>query len=360
MANILDYIKEQGHLTFDLSPLNEVDNLIFSEISYLNFADIVQDVSTDEIILKDAAHLYFKKDRGNFGKALLQNQEELLRLMSESKRFNEIKLLRYSTNLSLAHSIQFAALTFNLGNNEFFVTYRGTDGTLVGWKEDLEMSVLNIIPSQTAALNYFNWLAADYPNPKFYLGGHSKGGNLAIYAATYASDDLKKRILKVFNNDGPGFKEDVLGSPEFKTIEQRVFTFVPQTSIIGMLLDHEEEYTVVKSDEHGIMQHDGFSWEVYQNAFVHLKSVDKTSQIIQKTLKHFLAQLPVEERKAFIDALFDLLSRDHNTTLAGLKRGGIVGIVDTVETYKHLKPKLKKALVEVFQLLFEDSLESLL
>lgn len=360
MANIIDYIKWRGDLNFEVSPLNEVDNLIFSEISYLNFTDIVTDQPNHEILLKDAADLYFKKNRGNLGKKMHQNQEELLRLMAQSIRFSMIKLLYFTAQLSKEPNIQFAALTFKLSDQLLFIAYRGTDGSLVGWKEDLEMSVMNIIPSQTAALNYFKKLAIVYPTQNFYLAGHSKGGNLAIYAATYASSDLQNRIIKVFNNDGPGFKEDLLGSAEFKAIEKKVDTFVPQTSIIGMLLDHEEDYIVVQSNEHGILQHDGFSWEVYQDAFVHLKTVDKTSQLIQKTLKHFLAQLPVEERQAFINALFDILSRDHNTTLAGLKRGGITGIIDTIETFENLPPHLKKALVEVFELLFKDSFESLL
>lgn len=360
MANMIDYIKWRGDLTLEQSPLNEVDNLIFSELSYLNFTDIVTDKPNQEVLLTDVADLYFKKNRGNFGKVLHQNQEELLRLMAQSPRYNKMKLLYFSTESNMKEATQFAALTFRLNDQTLFIAYRGTDGSLVGWKEDLEMSVLNIIPSQTAALHYFNQLALTYPTLTFYLGGHSKGGNLAIYAATYASSDIQNRIIKVFNNDGPGFKDDLLDTPEFKAIASKVDTFVPQTSIIGMLLDHEEDYTVVKSIEHGILQHDGFSWEVYQNAFIHLKTVDKTSQLIQKTLKNFLTQLPDDEKQDFIDALFDILSRDHNTTLAGLRRGGLTGIIDTVNQYENLKPHLKKVLIDVFKLLFLDSLENFL
>lgn len=180
------------------------------------------------------------------------------------------------------------------------------------------MSFLPVVPSQSLAVRYLDRMAAVFPQ-ELCLGGHSKGGNLAVYAAASASPEIRKRICRVYNNDGPGFSRAFLDSPGFISIRDRVRTIVPQTSIVGMLLEHECAYTVVKSTQSGIFQHDGFSWEVLGTGFVPLADRTSESKIVDRTLKNWLSTVSAEEREKFVETLYDILSSTRAETLSDIR-----------------------------------------
>lgn len=363
MANIIDYIIWRGDLSFETAPFNEVDNLILSELSYLNFEGIVAGDGDKEIPLYKAAEIYFNEERDlehNTGDLTDENFYKMLKLMAESKRYGEIRLLYYVKKTDTLKEMQFSAITLDIGNKTLFISFRGTDDTLIGWKEDFMMSVMDVVPSQKEALKYFNKVADNYIHHKLYLGGHSKGGNLAVYSAAYAKAINKARIINIYNNDGPGFKETILETKNYMEISDRIITLVPQSSVIGMLLEHEENYTVLRSNQKGIMQHDGFSWEVKGTKFIHLKKVTRESVIADKTIKNFLNGISVERRREFTNALFEILSTNEYTTLTDIRDSRWKAFTAMIKTYDKLDADLKKAVKNTVALLLNEGMRNII
>lgn len=320
MANILDYLAWRGDLSFSASPFNEVDNLILSELAFIDFGGVLPEDLSEALTLREAASLlseYREEDMVELGVLLPKELVPLLYKAAESERFGSIALCGYECRTDTVSELQFAAVTMLIGDGTVFVSYRGTDDTLVGWKEDFNMSFLSVVPAQAYAARYLDRIAALYPH-ELRLGGHSKGGNLAVYAAANASLDTQKRILCVYNNDGPGFLREFLDSPGYIRIRDRVRTIVPQTSIVGMLLEHECAYTVVKSVQNGLFQHDGFSWEVLGTGFVVLDDRTRDSKLVDRTLKNWVTSIEPEERERFVEALYAILSSTSASTLSDI------------------------------------------
>ena len=362
MANICDYIIWRGDLSFEIEPFNEVDNLLLANLSYLNFSGIISEDMGRGMPLYKAAAIYFKEQRDqlkNSGDLMLEGFFLMLRLMANCKRYKNLKLKMYTEKVDLDEEMQFGALTIDLGNQTQYVSFRGTDDTLVGWKEDFKMSVMDIVPAQREALSYLEKVAWRYRGYKLYVGGHSKGGNLAVFAAVHASPKIKKRILQVYNNDGPGFKETLLDTQAYLQIADRIQTFVPQSSVIGMLLEHEENYTVIQSNQKGLMQHDGLSWEVSCNHFVHLKNITLESQMIDRTIKRFLNELSLEKRLQFTDALFDVLACNANKTLTDIREESWKGVFSMLKSYEQLDKEIKKLLNDVIGMLLTEGIRSI-
>ena len=299
MGGLFDYLDWRGELSLAQSPFNPVDNLLLSTLSYAPLDHLVDQEGT---ALWAAAERWEaaggvwpprpERGRGEF-------REEVLRLfgaLARAPRFSGLMLRDWVSHLDAGMEEQFAALTIDTGDGARFVSYRGTDSTLVGWKEDFNMSPLR-------------------------LGGHSKGGNLAVYAA--AACRTPDRLLAVYNNDGPGFCAGAVDEAGYEAVRGRIHTFVPQSSVVGMLLDHEEDYTVVRSDQSGLFQHSPFSWQILGPDFVEVERVTDASRFVSRTLKEWVASLTPERREQFVDLLFEVLGASGAQTTAELSEGGL-------------------------------------
>ena len=312
-SNILDYITWRGDLSFEQSPMCEVDGLILSMLSYIEYDGIVpstiQTEREPQALLTVAKRYLKSKGRGSTASQGLLAPHNMLRLLvlaSKSKRFGLIKPLCYANKLCHEEEKQFSATAFSFPSGEVFLSFRGTDDTLVGWKENFNMSFMYPIPAQKEALGFLEDVAKK-TSGKIYLGGHSKGGNLAVYAAVKASDAVKERIETVFCNDAPGFASEFICSKAYRDMRKKIRTYLPQSSVVGMLLEHEEEYTVIKSRNNGLLQHDAFSWEVVGKKFIYLDSVSDGSRMIDKKMKQFLSEMTKEEREKFVESLFSAI-----------------------------------------------------
>ncbi|MBO5479296.1 MAG: DUF2974 domain-containing protein [Clostridia bacterium] len=243
MANIFDYLIWRGDLSVNQSEFNEIDNLILARFSYFPFDNILKENET--ITIEEAGKRFEKLDIEK--EKILQKEDiDLFPALAKSKRFSQMKITKYINKVSQEEEKQFSAITILMPDDTTYISFRGTDNTLVGWKEDFNMSFQEKVPSQLDAVEYTKQVANQYSN-LLRIGGHSKGGNIAVYAASFCSSDIQDRIINVYNNDGPGFHETVISNPKYQRILPKVHTFVPQTSIIGRLLYHEENYTVVQS-----------------------------------------------------------------------------------------------------------------
>ena len=317
MANVCDYVKWRGDLNIEQSEFNEIDNLILSRFSYFPFDKIIKE--NEVVTIKELSERFKKQDIRKLP-ILWKDDVDLFPLMGESERFGKLLATKYINKIDQEQEKQFAAITVLMPNDTIFVSYRGTDNTIVGWKEDLNMSFKSHIASQISAKKYLEIIAQEYPDKKIRIGGHSKGGNLAIYAAAMCYDRLKRRIIAIYNNDGPGFLESMLEKKAYLEIKDKVRTIVPETSIIGMLLEHGDSYEVVKSTGKGIMQHDGLNWQVYRNGFVKLDERSKESLVIDKTISAWVMGLSDDERVAFVDAVYDMLTRAGVNYLSDLEK----------------------------------------
>ncbi|MEG2120143.1 MAG: DUF2974 domain-containing protein, partial [Pseudoflavonifractor sp.] len=360
MANLLDYLDWRGDLTLAQSAFNEVDNLILAELSFVDFKGIVPRPGEGSAVpLHAAAAMFFQKfpagEKIDMGVLVPDAIPLMLKKMAAAARFREMELNCFVDWLDEEKAEQFAALTIETGDGLAYLAFRGTDDTLAGWKEDFRMACMPEVPAQKMALDYARTVARLYPRRKLRLGGHSKGGNLAVYAGVFAPVPVQRRIAAIYSNDGPGFHEDLLVRPEHRRVEDRIVSIVPKSSVVGMMLEHEEAYTVVDSSQLGLMQHDGFSWEVLGSQFVKLRSVTRQGHVNDLTLKEWVHHMSLEQREKFVDGLFAVLSASGAVTLTDLKEESVKSAFAMVRAMKDMEKDTRDALLYAVRLLFKSN-----
>ena len=348
MANLMDYLDWRGDLTLEISPFNEVDALILAELSFVDFDGIVPPPELGRgLPLNEAAEAFFVRHGGKdvpMGVLVPDTISKMLRKLMTSPRFRNMTLNGYTALLDDSIEQQFAALTIDLGNGSIYISFRGTDDTIVGWKEDLNMGFLEEIPSQKQAVEYVARVARQYSDKTIRIGGHSKGGNLSVYAAVKAPAAVQDRIVRVYNNDGPGFAKPLVGTPEHTRVADRILTVVPQSSVVGQLLEHEQNVEIVRSDAEGMLQHDGFSWQVVGDHFIHLDGFSREGKVIDETLESWEGSLSPKQREAFADALYTVLTASGAKTLSDLNGDKLKSAVTMLKTYSNLDRETRQLL----------------
>lgn len=360
MHNLFDYLAWRGDLTFRAAPLNAVDSLIFSCLAYIHFDTIVPAFpSPDKIRLQDAAERFLSlpdKER------LVRHKEDLtlLRTLAQSRRFQNLWLTNYADHFEPEQEKQFAALTIlNEYQSLAYVAFRGTDNTLVGWKEDFNLAFLPVIAAQTDALGYLTTVADRLP-AALICGGHSKGGNLAVFAAARCPEPIRRRILKIYNHDGPGFLPEMMESPGYLAIAGKIHTLIPQSSVIGMLLDHEEAYTVIHSNQPGgLMQHEPYSWEVLGADFVRSASITASSRMIDHTLKNWVASMTAQQRGEFINGLYLIFDATDAVKFSELPLSWMKNFSQVTESWKKTTPETKQLFHDTFVRLFDAAKDAI-
>jgi hypothetical protein len=306
MANVLDYLSWRGDLTLAQSPFQAIDSLILCCLSYIRFDGVVPAPGGGSLPLRVAAERFFAR-QSNQRVTRSSSDEILLQRMAASRRFGTSHLAGYVSQFDPETQKQFCAITVLLPDDTACIVYRGTDGTIIGWKEDFNMSFLPVVPAQKDALSYIRAAALAYPARLLRTAGHSKGGNLAVFAAA-SCDTIQRRILDIYSFDGPGFQPEMLKSPGYLAICSRIRSYVPQSSLIGMLLEHGEAYKVVHSSEKGIFQHDPYSWEILGKEFLIETDITPNQKVLNQAIREWIASVPAPQREEFVDALYRLLS----------------------------------------------------
>ncbi len=302
MSNILDYLYWRGDLPLSVSPFNDVDNLILSQASYIQ--PECAGVTFGCYTVRDFAEAVLKCDAA-FGTMSLENNRRMLELMAGGERFSDAVVCRYAHAVDRESEKQFAAMTFLLSDGIPYIAFRGTDNTMIGWKEDFNMAYLPVVPAQKAALEYLIQEAGEHPGP-LRVGGHSKGGNLAVYAAACAPQDIQERIVSIYSNDGPGMSDDCFCSEGYGRIAGKIHSIIPDFSIVGMLLREHAGYKVARSSATGLMQHDPFTWEAARDGFVLAEGLSPSSQRLDETLDAWMAGVTPTEREELVECLFSV------------------------------------------------------
>lgn len=306
MNNIIDYLDWRCDVPLSVDPFNEVDNLILSELAYIDLSDIVP-ADGSPVPLENVCARYFESHTHEevlSGKSFSGKAPLLMEKMLSGARFRSTSLWRYLDETDSEKEIQLAAVTFLLPDKSAYIAFRGTDGTLVGWKEDFYFSFSPATEGQKRAVDYLEEIAGAYGGV-LRAGGHSKGGNLAVYAASTCDIDVQDRMAAVYSNDGPGFKEDIIASEGYRRMLPKIVSIVPDMSIIGLLLTSLTEHRVVRSGNSGIMQHDGFSWSVVRNRF-ESAALSDISLLVERSLSDWLSQMDDAERRSLTEIVFSL------------------------------------------------------
>ncbi len=335
MANIHDYLDWRGDLKFEEFGINEIDELILARVSYFPYDRIKMKPKEK---FKDIAKKMESFTDNDF---IWKGDKELLEKLGESERYSDVTITDYIKHNVEEEQKQFSAITIHVGNSLHYVSYCGTDYSLYAWKENFNLSFMDKIPAQIEAKKYFDEIAKQYKG-KFILGGHSKGGNLAIYAAVKASAKNRSRIIKAINYDGPGFRSDFLKSKEYKEMLPKLHEYIPQDSVVGMLLTQDEAFTVVLSTEKAILQHDIFSWVVNKDKLMKVPNTTKASKITNRALTNWIKNCSLEQRQIFIDSVYEMLYATEATSLKELSSTWVSKIGIVLKTYNNLSEKDKK------------------
>ena len=357
MGKILEYLSWRGDLDFDKDPLNDIDTLILALLSYLSFDGIVPGIDSDkDISLKEASDQFFFVRQNiqeeplnvnpTFSPTFNSGVMELLRATANCPRFAEIQCSKYDEDIDYIVGRQFGAVTFTLPSpkHEKVVAFRGTDHSLIGWKEDFKIACMEEIPAQESAYRYLDEVIGLFSS-KVTVCGHSKGGNLAVYAGSRVSAADRRKITKIINFDGPGFDFSILPRESFSNCEAKVCNFVPEESIVGMLLEQVGKRVVISSAARGLNQHNALNWRVMRTQFMP-GTMSETTKLLEETLNTWLADLPLSKRKTFIDALFDILgaAEGHsNDPKEDIRRSKAILV-----KYSKMDLKTKRLLMEVF------------
>ncbi len=362
MTNMTSYLDWRGDLTLEAAPLNEVDNLLLSYTVIPDYTGIVP-AGSECISIKDAVAAYYEKygDKGNYmGVVVPAAAWPLVRKMSETERFGNARLSGFINRVVRENNEQFAAMVISLREDLHYICFRGTDDTIAAWKENFLMAVDDAVPARTDALAYLTWVSQAYPG-QLIIGGHSKGGNLAVYAAVKAAPHIQDRIVSVYSHDGPGFKPSFYEGDDFKRIADRVTVLMPQYSIVGTFFS-QQNVRIIKSSKSGLAAHDGFNWEVLGTHFIALDDFSASTKAFDKAFDDALNKMDYEERTNFINDLFDALSDSGALTtltdMTNLKLGQAFEITRGFNAHPELKAfaqeLIDKMRKEYFEILAAD------
>ena len=314
MANVMDYVDWRGDLSFGAAPVNEIDKYIFTIIGKPDYTGIIPE-DNSPVSIKSAVEGYFAAhpDAEKLGVIASALTLPLLKKLTVSPRYADIKLSGFINKVIVEDTEQFSAITVHVGGVNY-IAFRGTDDSIVGWKENCELAVKDSVPAQRDALEYLKWAADTYDSPMIVCG-HSKGGNLAIYAACNAPEDVQNRILEVYGYDSPGFSEEFLHSDGYKRIQSRIATVVPSKSIVGMLLNQAGRLDVIQAEEAGVVGHDGLTWDVQRDKFIRAKELSDMSKVFRASISETLAGMDTENREELVEEIFDVLTSTGAFTL---------------------------------------------
>lgn len=351
MATLLDYLFWRGDLTLAQAGWNEVDAMVLARLSYLPFDTLAMAAQSMEV--GKAVSLLL--DTPEIENAVIMKEDlDFMCALASSARYSGMRLSRYVNQFDADSQTQFAAITIQLDENLDYVSFRGTDNTLIGWKENFNMGFLFPVPAQESAVAYLEALPAR-PRRRIIVGGHSKGGNLALYAATFCSAKTQDAIQMIYNFDGPGFQESVVALPAYQRIRDRMITYLPQSSIVGMLLEHQERHIVVKSlEKTGYLQHDIYTWAVDRNHFVYLDRVTDGSRFLDQTLRGWLADMVPTQRERFVDALYSVIAQTQMRTLQDMEDNWFECTVAILSSLGSIDDQTWKLIVQCMSLFFSN------
>lgn len=347
--NILTYLGSEFR-TLSERPLCEVDSLVLACLSYYRLPEGLAAARTSqgvELAGLFCAEWFEAMTRG------LWDPEGLVRLLTAvvaSPRLRGTRVCGYVDEFDEVAEKQFSAVTLRLPGGGAYVSFRGTDNTLVGWREDFNMAFETGVPSQLAAVDYLCRAAREVDGP-LWVGGHSKGGNLAVYAASCCPASVASRLRAVFSHDGPGFTAETLAEPSWRDRAHLVRKTVPRSSLIGMLFEQQEDYSVVASTATGPLQHDPFSWVVEGEDFVREEGLGRGASFVDEGLNEWITSMTRDEREGFVETLFSVLGAGGKDSFGSLRESWQTSLPAMARELAELDPAARAHITRAVRLL---------
>lgn len=361
MANLFDYLTWRGDISFKQVPFNKLDALLLSHLSYSIFDGLLTDSFEEKKTLAQLAEDFRTADdyekRINIGFLINKQTAELMFACAKTERFKDVEICGYKVVSNEDTMEQFAAMVY-LAGGKTIISYRGTDDTIVGWREDFNLAWQDQLPAQKDAIDYLKAAAEEFKG-KLTLVGHSKGGNLVINSAVNCPKRIQNRLEKLYNFDGPGFSKEFLEKPEYKAIESRIWSIYPEFSVVGMIFHHNSDFEIVKSDGFAVMQHDILSWQILGAGVDKADDFTPECKFFSKTFNEWVDGLEVEQTKKFVNALFDVIEASEVETLNELDENPLVCAAKMFQKLSSLdkttKAEVRKVLKMLKSVLRKDS-----
>lgn len=352
MSDIMKYLEDRGDITLKKDDINEVDKIILTRFSYLPFKEISLD-KKDNI-----ENISNKMKDLELEKFIWKDDKEFIIKLGRTNRYKNLKITDYREVFDLNAEKQFAAITIWLPHRVKYISFRGTDMSLVGWKEDFNMSFMKDIPSQKEGVKYLNEIGKKYFG-KLIVGGHSKGGNISIYSSIFCEDKIKRKIKEIINADGPGFDKTIITTDNYLKILEKINTYIPQSSVIGRLLEHEDNYEIVYSAQKGLMQHDIYSWQVEGSNLKRIERLTDDSQFVNKVVRDWLQNTTPEQRENFVNIIYDVLISTDAKDFNDFGIDTLKKIRTVIKSYKNIEREDRKEIEEMFKLLFNSMISTI-
>ena len=354
MADIFDYLKWRGDLSFaEIRPC-EVDSVIFAMMSYLDYGKLC---GGEEKTLRHATEEYCadgRYDSVNLG--LIMPSKQINKMVCDAaatRRFGTARITDFDARTSKEEGYQFCAVTFHLSGRQLVIAFRGTDDSLAGWREDCCLSFLDEIPAQRMAVEYLERIAEKYPEERIYLTGHSKGGNLAAYAAINCSEDVRARIARAFCHDGPGLSYSMVNSEKFRRMQRKLTVLIPQSSYIGIMFEKGEKYSVIKSTGVGVFQHDPYSWTLDGPNFIRLPELSQKGKRNEEQFRAAMRKMSSAEKQDFVETMFSIIDSTGASTLTELTDGKLRKLMTLIKGYSGLDRETRELMITLFLKLFD-------
>lgn len=357
LKNIIDYVLEYGDQSFADKPFNEVDSLILSQLIYMDFTGLVPAVSQEkeDVSLTEVGKhvLREKMFRSSVGE---KKNRKLFQEMEKSKRYALIGMNCYQSHIDISQEKQFAAVTFRISPDVIYLAFRGTDQHLVGWKEDFNMTYKAPIPAQIDSLKYIEEVGRRSETDRLIIGGHSKGGNLALYASIYCAKPIRDRIIRIFSHDGPGMRREIYQQKAYQELVPKIHKTVPQSSIVGQMLYQREESRIIYSNAYGLWQHDPYNWVVERGHFKSCEHLEKDAVAIDQALKKWLSETDDDKRSLFVNTLYEIICAAGISELHEMRENLRENLFAIIETTKNIDEDTRAAFHEVMNALLKNLL----
>ena len=353
MGTIDTYLKKYGKYTFLEEEFNEVDAMALSLLSYVDLLEIVPSTKKEKITIKEASKLFHSKyTKKEINKNLLsvRNASHLLEKLAKTTRFESLYLYHY--HYEVTSDMQFGVMCILLPTKEVYVSYEGTDSYVSGWKEDFMFSYLFPTSAQLQAIEYLNKVTG-FLGPKIYVGGHSKGGNLALVASMFCKSSVRHKIKKVFNFDGPGLRKEQFESKEYEKISSKLVSYVPKFSFVGMLLNHADNYIVVDSKNIKFLQHDATSWIIEGKKFKRA-TISEFSKKVEKGLMKWLETIDDRRREKFVSNLVDIFKKTEIHDLNDIKKSKINSMIKLIKETRNLDKESREIMIAGFKNFYKE------
>lgn len=357
MKNIIDYVREYGDRSFCEKPFNDVDSLILCQLAYMDFKGMVPDVEEDQpwVLLQEVGH-HMLREKIFLHSVGEKENRKLFALLEKSRRFAQMGMNYHVDDLNLLQEKQFSAISFRW-EDTFYIAYRGTDQYLASWKEDFNMTHQSTIPAQLEALKYIEKVGCRAKG-KLMVGGHSKGGNLALYACIYCAKSIRDKLTAIYSHDGPGMRPEIYAEEVYRQLVPIIRKTIPPSSIVGLLLYQREKSKIIHSSSYSMGQHNPFSWTVEKGEFRPYPNLRKDALAKDCAFKRWLQQTNDESRKLFVDTIYQIISATGAVVTSDLKKNIWTKAMDALESSKDIDENSRETMKEVLRTLMRNLRDS--